>query len=468
MGRGIRAFIDKHAKKFNEPFFTATIAGDHSLFIGDPDHLSLIYTHSKHLDSFALQKQFTRNVLGITEGSDEEETFSVTTIKGGIKQYHHYIFTDPELEKTIRTAQCIFRDLLPRYADQNSSAPPPQKTKSTAAWNKHNLYKLVYNCIFRATVEPLISKHIATGEMGEEFASFDQAVPLMFADAPHFLTSKAQKARDTLLEHISNERFLQEASDLMRERLKLGLSENVFNRSGLGLLFASVGNSIPSVFWVTYHVIRDPIAYSAIRKEIDEVIAKRKTSDGELGGSILHFTLDELRQMTLLDSAFTEALRLYHGAFTVREVVQDFVYDPKKKNQSKYLIEKGCKVMAFVATLHHDPELFPDPDEYQYDRFAPQIEDGKSVPKTFLKNGKRITEPIRPFGGGARLCPGRKFIRYEVQAFLALLLSSFDLRLVDNEKDPGINYSMQAVGISHPDFFPNVEAWLSDANTQDL
>jgi len=66
MGKGIRRFIDKYSTKFGEPLFTATIAGKHSLFIGDSDHLTLIYTHSKAVDGFALQKQFTRNVLGIT------------------------------------------------------------------------------------------------------------------------------------------------------------------------------------------------------------------------------------------------------------------------------------------------------------------------------------------------------------------------------------------------------------------
>ena len=62
----------------------------------------------------------------------------------------------------------------------------------------------------------------------------------------------------------------------------------------------------------------------------------------------------ELDHMVLVKSCFQEALRLYHGAFTTREAREDFVFDPKKPRQPKYLIEKGTRVMAFAAVIHHD------------------------------------------------------------------------------------------------------------------
>ena len=151
--------------------------------------------------------------------------------------------------------------------------------------------------------------------------------------------------------------------------------------------------------------------------------------------------------MEVLSSCFSEALRLYHGAFTVREATDNFVFDPKKKGQHKYLIQKGTRVMAFQSTLHYNEALFEEPEMFQYDRFLP-------------KNGvqKQVTEQnIRSFGGGTRLCPGRKFIRYEVHAFVALLMSKFDMRIVKDSPRPNINYSMQGVGISHPDTSVMVE-----------
>ena len=111
--------------------------------------------------------------------------------------------------------------------------------------------------------------------------------------------------------------------------------------------------------------------------------------------------------------------------------------------------------MAFQSTLHYNEALFEKPETFQYDRFLPT-------------NGKKqqVTEQnIRPFGGGTRLCPGRKFIRYEVQAFVALLMSEFDMRIVKDSPRPNINYSMQGVGISHPDTSVMVEIRMREKAT---
>jgi len=99
------------------------------------------------------------------------------------------------------------------------------------------------------------------------------------------------------------------------------------------------------------------------------------------------------------------------------------------------LIEKGTRIMAFQSTLHHNSELFDEPETFQYDRFV----------------HKNTDKDIRPFGGGSRLCPGRKFIRFEVQAFISMLMVNFDMRIVDGESKPDINYAMQGVGVSQPD-----------------
>ena len=325
MGKGIRVFIAKHSAKFGEPLFTATIAGEHSLFIGDSDHLHMIYTHSRQLDGFALQKQFTRNVLGITDRNDEEQTFNMNgENKIAVKQYHHYILSGDELNKTIAKAQDIFTTMIPQLVVDNGSS-------SIDGWHQHDLYGLVRELIFEASVEPFLSKHLATKENSELFQKFDKGVPLMFGSAPSFMTKEAETAREELLKRIEDGKFIKQGSELMKQRKKeLNLSDNVFKRTGLGILFASVGNSIPSVFWCLYHILSDPVAYKAVQTEVDGVVEK-KSGEGET------ISLSELQGMQVLSSCFSEALRLYHGAFTVREATNDFVFDPKKKGQHKYL-----------------------------------------------------------------------------------------------------------------------------------
>lgn len=176
----------------------------------------------------------------------------------------------------------------------------------------------------------------------------------MFGEAPSFLVAKAADARTSLIDIISDDRFVGEGSDLMKARMGLDFSSNSFVRSALGLLFASVGNSIPAVFWCLYHILADPVAYEAVRTEVEGVINSRKMNSGNDDAGPSSFSLEELDHMVLVKSCFQEALRLYHGAFTTREAREDFVFDPKKPRQPKYLIEKGTRVMAFAAVIHHD------------------------------------------------------------------------------------------------------------------
>lgn len=459
MSRGIRKFVARHTRRFDrQPVFTATIAGDRCLFIGDPDHVTMVYKYAKYLDDYALQKQFTRNVLGVTDAAEEGEIFS-DAAKEANRQYHHYLFTDGELNKTVMDAQDIFRDILSQMVRDASSTG----TGVADDWQRQDLYRFVRDCVFRASVAPLISRHLATDEASKLYEAFDQGVPLMFGEAPSFLVRDAAEARQSLIDIISDHRFVQEGSDLMKARTGLNFSRNVFVRSALGLLFASVGNSIPAVFWCLFHIIADPAAYQAIRDEVDGIVKSRQKNRTHADATPTSFSLEELDRMVLVKSSFNEALRLYHGAFTTREATEDFVFDPKKPGGKRYLIEKGTRVMAFPAVIHHDGEVFDEAETYRYDRFAPiKGADGKLQERTFSKkDGRKVAKPLVAFGGGNHLCPGRKFISYETQAFVAALISMFDMRLVgDGDVDtnrPQIDYSSQGVGVSHPNRDVKVE-----------
>ena len=57
------------------------------------------------------------------------------------------------------------------------------------------------------------------------------------------------------------------------------------------------------------------------------------------------------------------------------------------------IIEEGTPVLVSVLGLHRDPEYFPDPLEFDPDRFS---SDNNVVPYTYL-----------PFGEGPRNCIGK-------------------------------------------------------------
>ena len=58
------------------------------------------------------------------------------------------------------------------------------------------------------------------------------------------------------------------------------------------------------------------------------------------------------------------------------------------------VIDKGCKVVIPMYAIHHDPQYYPDPNNFDPDRFLE--ENVKSRPgNTYM-----------PFGEGPRLCIG--------------------------------------------------------------
>lgn len=431
MGTGIVDFIRSKAQKLNSPIFTATILGDKCIFLGDPELQMLLFRpkYKKFLDGFFLQKQFMKRVVKMTD-EEIQESFVPSITKISAPQYLHFLFKGQELERSMGRVQDYFTRNLPKLA------------ASETEWTRHPMYETVLAAVFSATMGPFLSDAMVDDEAKlEAFRDFEKGVVPLFNNAPHFLTSKARAARDMLTEFVSSESFWERASPLLKERrATLPLSKSAFSKGNFGLVFAAVANSAPAVFWAVVHLMQDPAAWMACREQLDVVLAKKGNQSSTPDQA--RFTLDDLDELTLLDSAFWETLRLHQANFTIRKVTQEFTVE---HNGRSYLFQEGLRIMAYWPVLHHDPDIFENPLEFRYDRFVKKQE-------FFLKNGKKINYfPVVAFGGGEHLCPGRKFIAYEAKLYLAMLMLNFDMRLAEGETIPGIDLANQGLGVSHPD-----------------
>ena len=398
---GIAHFVISKAKALAEtqktgtqnsgrvPVFTATILGDKCLFIADPaDLMAAVFGAriQKYLDVVSLQKQFVKNCLGATT-AEIDFMFAPDVMKASVPLYHHYLFKGQQLEQSMARVQEYFHQWIPSVVD------------ATGDWKRYNLYDLVGEAVFKASTGPFLSDICPKSEtVYSNFRAFDQGVIALFNSVPPFLLKSTIAARDSLLNLVKSKDFWTQASPLMHDRRELlvrdSLSEEALDRANLGLLWASSGNSIPAVFWMLARLLEDPVAWRACVDQVKEIMAKR--TDASSSG----FTLDELDQMTLLESSFWEALRLYQANITARKVVQDFCFETA--SGQKYWITKGTKIMAYWEVLHRDPHVHDSPLEFRYDRFV----DKDKVYK--FASGKTLTHgPVVPFGGGSHLCPGR-------------------------------------------------------------
>ncbi|KAH8490654.1 hypothetical protein H0E87_022975 [Populus deltoides] len=108
--------------------------------------------------------------------------------------------------------------------------------------------------------------------------------------------------------------------------------------------------------------------------------------------------------MKYLSKVIDETLRMVTFSLTVfREAKTDFC-------MNGYTIPKGWKVLAWFRTIHLDPEVYPNPKEFnpsRWDDYTPKA-------GTFL-----------PFGAGSRLCPGNNLAKLEISIFLHYFLLDY-------------------------------------------
>ena len=121
-----------------------------------------------------------------------------------------------------------------------------------------------------------------------------------------------------------------------------------------------------------------------------------------VGGEPL--TLERLGNLDLLRRIVDESMRLFPPAWSVeRTALQDDSLDGQT-------VAAGEMVMVSIWALHRNPEVWPDPDRFNPDRFLPAAAEGRHR-MAFL-----------PFGLGPRMCIGKHFALLELQAMLATLL----------------------------------------------
>lgn len=164
------------------------------------------------------------------------------------------------------------------------------------------------------------------------------------------------------------------------------------------LMFAGHDTSTSTVTFLMHELARHPQVVAKLREEQDRV----------LGGAVP--TPEQLeRELPYLDMVVDEVLRLYPPAWIgPRRAVRDFEF-------GGYTVPRGAYVNYCSWASHRLPEVFPDPEAFIPERFTRER-------KAALPRGAYV-----PFGGGSRICIGKRFGLTEVKMVATMLVQRLHL-----------------------------------------
>ncbi|KAG8239232.1 hypothetical protein J437_LFUL018496 [Ladona fulva] len=174
----------------------------------------------------------------------------------------------------------------------------------------------------------------------------------------------------------------------------------------------------------------NPKVQEKLRKEIE---ANIKQNDGTL-------TYEALQDIAYLDMVIQGESKFgvslcrglkFHHSISGRDVRRRatsskryYLPNPEGEGLDGGLwLEKGMVVTIPIYGLHHDPEIYPDPEKFDPERFSP--------------DNKRDKQAIYlPFGDGPKMCIGSRFAMLQSKLAVVSVVSRFQLSPNEKTKVP--------------------------------
>ena len=154
-----------------------------------------------------------------------------------------------------------------------------------------------------------------------------------------------------------------------------------------------------------YYLTANPQAMARAQAEVDDL----------WDGDDPEPEFADIAKLRYVRATLDEALRLWP---TVPAYLREARIDTVLAGQ--YRMRQGDWALVLLPQAHRDPDVWPEPDRFDPDRFAP---------------GQAKTRPphvYKPFGTGQRSCIGRQFALHEAVLTLGLLLHRYDMTPTDD------------------------------------
>ncbi|XP_030376424.1 cytochrome P450 6a2-like [Scaptodrosophila lebanonensis] len=177
-----------------------------------------------------------------------------------------------------------------------------------------------------------------------------------------------------------------------------GLTFNQIAAQAFVFFLAGFETSSSTMGFALYLLAMHPETQKRAREEVQRVWAKY----GE-------FSYEAYKEFKYIQQVIYETMRMYSIApILARKAINDY-----EVSGTSHIIEAGTTVIIPVDAIHYDPDIYPEPERFDPDRFAPEAVEQRH-PMSWL-----------PFGAGPRNCIGLRFGEMQSVIGLAMLLKHF-------------------------------------------
>ena len=184
------------------------------------------------------------------------------------------------------------------------------------------------------------------------------------------------------------------------------LSDREVRDEAMTLFLAGHETVANTLAWSLYLLAAHPEVHARLETEVDAVFAQ--------GG----LDANSLARLRFTSQVIHEAMRLYPPAYMFGRIARHDL------TLGDYAIERGTVLLVNVFGMHRRPDLFPEPERFDPDRFAP--ERAPELPR----------HAFIPFGAGPRICIGNHFALMEAALTLATFVHRLRFELVDPARVP--------------------------------
>jgi cytochrome P450 len=166
-------------------------------------------------------------------------------------------------------------------------------------------------------------------------------------------------------------------------------------------MFEGQDTTAASVSWTIYLLGTNRECQERVREELFKIVGDDPDKT---------LTLEDLSRMKYLELCIKESLRLYPSVpYFARQLFKELDLGEDK------ILPVGSRVFVTTYSLHRDPKVFPNPEQFIPERFEPQNSIGRS-PYAYV-----------PFSAGPRNCIGQKFAMLEEKVLLAKIFLNYEV-----------------------------------------